>query len=157
MFDFLRLDDPVVGYYFSVSFSSVYGYNDARFKEVSGFSMSLEMDTLHPGGESGGELLLPTKSTFGDLTLKRGVLSLPSGLRDWCYSWLMADYSQPLTKKDVYLSLLNSYGLPSMVWQFVDAFPIKLELSAFDAMATGDSAIVVETIVLRYSRISRFF
>jgi phage tail-like protein len=144
---------PMVGFYFSLSFSNIFNMVDSKFKEVSGISMTLSVKTVQAGGDNGYEITLPEKTTFTDLTLKRGLLSTTSALTSWCYSWLLNDYSQKIEKKDVFLFLLNQYGAPVMVWQFLGAFPIKLEIGNFSSMATGDAAILVETIVLRYSNI----
>lgn len=144
---------PVVGFYFSISFSNISNTVDSKFKEVSGISMTLSVQTVKAGGDNGFEITLPEKTTFSDLTLKRGLLSSTSALTTWCYSWLLNDYSQKIEKKDVFLKLLDQTGSPLMVWQFEGAFPVKMEIGNFSSMASGESAILVETIVLRYSNI----
>jgi phage tail-like protein len=144
---------PAVGFYFSVSFSNISNNVDSRFKEVSGITMSLDTMSINPGGDSGVDVVLPKKTSFTDLTLKRGYVSSDSALRDWCYSWLLNDYSEKIEKKDVFLKLLNAEGAPLITWQFVDAFPIKMEINSFNSMSSGDSAILMETIVLKYSSI----
>lgn len=144
---------PIVGFYFTISFSNISSDVDSKFKEVSGISMELKANPINPGGDNGYEIALPEKTTFSDLTLKRGLVSSSSALTEWCYSWLLNDYSQKIEKKDVFLKLLNPSGTPLLVWQFVDAFPVKLEINSFNSMASGDSAILMETIVLRYSNI----
>ena len=144
---------PLVGFYFSISFSNIYNAVDSKFKEVSGISMTLGVKTINAGGDNGYEITLPEKTTFTDLTLKRGLLSSSSALTDWCYSWLLNDYSTKLEKKDVYLKLLDKNAAPVLTWQFVEAFPVKLEIGNFSSMASGESAILVETISLRYSNI----
>jgi phage tail-like protein len=144
---------PLVGFYFSVSFSGIDDTNDLKFKEVSGISMSLEVQSVAQGGDSGSTVVLPQKTTFSDLELKRGVLSASSAVTKWCYSWLLNDYSQPIERKTISLKLLSKDGSPVMTWQFNEAYPVKLDISSFSSMASGDAALVVESIRLKYSSI----
>ncbi|MEM1405861.1 MAG: phage tail protein [Bacteroidota bacterium] len=144
---------PMVGLYFSVSFSDIPNSDDTRFMEVSGISMTLGINSVKEGGDNNSEISLPGKTSFSDLTLKRGMLPSSSQLRDWCYSWLLKDYSKKIEKKTVFLKLLDKTGSPILGWQFQEAFPYKLEIGKLDAMAGGSSAILVETIILRYSDI----
>lgn len=144
---------PLVGFYFSVSFSGIADTNDLKFKAVSGISMSLEVEHVAQGGNSGTFVTLPKKTTFSDLELKRGVLSASSAVTAWCYSWLLNDYSQPIEKKTVSLKLLNKDGTPVMTWQFNEAYPVQLDISSFSSTAEGEAALVVESIKLKYSTI----
>ena len=144
---------PLVGFYFSVSFSGIDDTNDLKFKEVSGISMSLEVQNVAQGGDSGTLVTLPLKTTFSDLELKRGVLSASSAVTAWCYSWLLNDYSQQIEKKTISLKLLNKDGTPVMTWQFNEAYPVQLDISSFSSTAEGQAALVVESIKLKYSNI----
>jgi phage tail-like protein len=144
---------PLVGFYFSVSFSGIDDTNDLKFKEVSGISMSLEVQNVAQGGDSGSAVVLPHKTTFSDLELKRGMLSASSAVTAWCYSWLLNDYSQQIEKKTISLKLLAKDGSPVMTWQFNEAYPVKLDISSFSSTASGDAALVVESIRLKYSSI----
>jgi phage tail-like protein len=144
---------PLVGFYFSVSFSGIDDTNDLKFKEVSGISMSLVVQDVVQGGDGGTLVTLPQKTTFSDLELKRGVLSASSAVTAWCYSWLLNDYSQPIEKKTVSLKLLNKDGTPVMTWQFNEAYPVQLDISSFSSTAEGQAALVVESIKLKYSNI----
>jgi phage tail-like protein len=144
---------PLVGFYFSVSFSGINDTNDVKFKEVSGISMSLEVQNIAQGCDSGAVVTLPQKTTFSDLELKRGLLSASSAVTAWCYSWLLNDYSQPIEKKTVSLKLLNKDGAAVMTWQFNEAYPVQLDISSFSSTASGDAALVVESIKLKYSTI----
>lgn len=144
---------PMVGFYFTISFSKIPNKVDSKFKEVSGIEMSLDFLKVVEGGDNGSQFNLPAKTTFSDLTLSRGLLSSSSALTQWCYSWFLNDYSKKLECKDVYLKLLNEKGTAIMVWQFQEAYPCKMKISGFNSMATGDSAILVETITLKYSNI----
>jgi len=145
---------PMVGFFFTLSFSKISSKIDSKFKEVSGIEMSLEFNSVTEGGDNGTQFNLPQKTTFSDLVLSRGLLAAQSDLTQWCYSWFLNDYSQKLQMKDVYLKLLNETGTPIMVWQFQQAYPSKMKISGFNSMASGDAAILIETITLKFANIS---
>jgi phage tail-like protein len=144
---------PMVGFYFTVSFDQISNDVDSKFKEVSGLEIKLETKPIKSGGDDGSKIHLPERATFSDLVLSRGLLSANSQLSQWCYSWLLNDYSQPKRIRDVFLKLLNEESNPIMVWQFVGAYPVGIKIKGFDAMASGTAALLVETITLRYSSI----
>lgn len=145
---------PMVGFYFTVSFSGISNEVDSKFKEVSGLEIKLETITVKPGGDVNTHYELPNQTTFSDLVLSRGLLSADSSLTQWCYAWLLNDYSQPRRKMDIFLKLLNEQGNPVFSWQFIQAYPVGLKIGGFNAMAEGSAAIMVETITLRYSNIN---
>ena len=49
--------------------------------------------------------------------------------------------------KYVSVSLLNEKGIPSMVWLFVNAYPVKVQVSDLQAM---ENKIAVETMEFTY-------
>lgn len=144
---------PMVGFFFTISFSKISNKVDSKFKEVSGIEMTLGFTSVTEGGDNGSQFDLPAKTTFSDLVLSRGLLTAKSDLTQWCYSWFLNDYSTKLERKDVYLKLLNEKGTPIMVWQFQEAYPCKMKISGFNSMASGDAAILIETITLKYANI----
>jgi phage tail-like protein len=144
---------PMVGFFFTLSFSKISNKADSKFKEVSGIEMALDFTPITEGGDNSSQFNLPFKTTFSDLILSRGLLNAQSDLTQWCYAWFLNDYSKKLEKKDVYLKLLNENGTAIMVWQFQQAYPGKMKISGFNSMATGDAAILIETITLKYENI----
>ena len=144
---------PMVGFYFTISFDEISNEMDSKFKEVSGLEMKLETVAIKSGGDDGSKIHLPVQTTFSDLILTRGMLSANSQLSKWCYAWLLNDYTQKLSRKDIFLKLLNQEGNPILVWQFVEAYPVGFKINGFNSMASGEAAILVETITLRYSSI----
>jgi phage tail-like protein len=142
---------PMVGFFFTLSFSKISNKTDSKFKEVSGIEMELGFTPITEGGDNGSQINLPAKSKFSDLVLKRGLLTAQSALTQWCYSWFLNDYSTKLERKDVYLKVLNEKGAAIMVWQFQQAYPSKMNISGFNSM---ESAILIEQITLKYANIS---
>ncbi|NTS41823.1 phage tail protein [Flavisolibacter sp. BT320] len=139
---------PLTGFHFLVSFElfpqTPY---DVRFQEVSGLSMSMNVDTVSEGGENRFQHKLPTKASFSDITLKRG-LFLHTELYRWCKDAIENFDFKPL---NLAISLLDEVHAPVYVWRVFNAIPIKWELSSFGA---EKSEVVIETMVLSYSYFS---
>jgi len=142
---------PMVGFYFSVQIDGLNNSVDSKFKEVSGITMEIENgQTIKEGGENGAVYELPGRTKYSDLVLKRGLLKANTELTDWCMSFFNNDYSSPLKTRDVYVQLLNDQGAPVFTWLFESAYPKKMEISGFNSTSTGDAAIVIETITMKY-------
>ncbi|UII27385.1 phage tail protein [Fulvivirga maritima] len=140
---------PLVGFYFSVSFEGITNQVDSKFSEVSGITMEItDGITVKEGGENGAVYELPGRAKYSDLVLKRGLLKANTDLSKWCMSFFSNDYSSPMVKKNIYVKLLNQTGKPVFTWLFSGAHPKKMEIGGFNSTATGDAAIVVETITL---------
>src|SRR5438046_200364 len=60
---------PHTGFAFYVE---VQGIGGAAFSEVSGLEANMKFDEVRAGGENGFVYRLPTRTEFGNLTLKRG-------------------------------------------------------------------------------------
>jgi phage tail-like protein len=145
---------PMVGFFFTIGFSGITAKVDCKFKDVSGIKMKLVTEEIKSGGDNGIVITLPKKTTYTDLTLKRGVLSANSEVTKWCYSWFLNDYNGTVQTKDIELKLLDETGTSVMGWMFHNALPIEMDISGFNSMSGGDSAILVETIVFKYTHIS---
>src|SRR5690606_41130753 len=69
----MDLNYPQVGFHFLVVFELFPQLpNDFRFQEVSGLTVSMEMETIKEGGENRFVHQLPVRSTYNALVLKRG-------------------------------------------------------------------------------------
>src|SRR5947208_7210108 len=91
-------NDPVLAYNFLIAFvdtSSVLGTIAAGiqsaaaggFSECGGLESSLQVEEYREGGRNGGVLKFPTRVTWGNLTLKRG-LTADSGLWGWYHGFV---------------------------------------------------------------------
>ena len=75
--------DPPVGFHFSVVFEIFPQQpNDFRFQEVTGLDVSVEMEPYIEGGQNRYTHQLPVRTTYSDITLKRG-LFIGSGIILW--------------------------------------------------------------------------
>lgn len=137
-------DTPQVGFHFLVLFEIIPQFPyDLQFKEVSGLSMEMEMETRAEGGEHRFAHKLPIRAKYGDVTLKRAKM-LGSGLIHWCHKAFDEYKFEPA---NVMISLMNADHVPLFNWYLINAIPKKLEVSSFNAM---NNEYVVETLVLSY-------
>src|SRR3954469_14059973 len=75
---------PAVGFHFRVSFgASDEDDGDSRFQSVSGLSVEVETETKKEGGENRFEHVLPVRTKYPLLVLKKGLIQSRS-FRRWC-------------------------------------------------------------------------
>ena len=117
--------------------------NDVRFQEVSGLNSELGVEQVAEGGENRFEHRLPARGKFGNLVLKRGLLT-ESGVISWIRDAIENFEFKPA---DVLVSLMDEEHNPLASWSFVAAWPVKWSLGAFDAKK---NEVVVETLELAY-------
>ena len=157
---------PPVSFFFEVtfqgSFTDAQGTDinlsqetlDTRFQSVSGLSAELQTETLKEGGQQQFEHILPVRSKYNPLVLKRGLLK-DSKLIQWCQSAIDDFDIQPL---DLLVHLLQLKGAneaqenptlePLMTWNVFNAWPKKWSVSDFNA---EQNAIAIESLELNYS------
>lgn len=144
---------PPVAFHFSVMFVGMTPpVPDMAFQEVSGLESGLETEALVEGGENRFVHQLPKPAKRNNLTLKRGITTLASGLVQWCKSTIENDLAKPIEPKDITVSLLNEMRAPVAVWSIGNAYPVKWAVGGFDAMK---NELAVETIELAYTTLKR--
>lgn len=139
---------PPVSFYYQVSFNGI-GNNtiDTRFQSISGLSAEVKTETYKEGGENRFEHVLPVRSSYSDITLKRG-LATDSELIAWFTDTFDSMQVQPAT---IDIMLLNEEGEPLVSWNLVHAWPKKWSISDFDA---EQNAIAIESLELHYRTFS---
>lgn len=139
---------PPVSFYYQVSFNGVGDKTiDTRFQSVSGLSAEVQTETYKEGGENRFEHILPVRSSYSNLTLKRGLVK-DSDLIKWFTDTFDSMQVQPVTLD---ILLLNEEGDPLVSWNVVHAWPKKWSVSDLDA---EKSAIAIETLELHYRTFS---
>ncbi len=139
---------PPVSFYFSVTITGISTSSDSAFMEVSGLDAELSTFEIKEGGENRFTHRLPDRVKYSNLILKRGLMLAASDLAVWCKETLESDFSKPIVTHSINLLLLDPKGSPSMVWNFVNAWPIKWSVSNFDAKA---NEIAIETLEFSYA------
>ncbi len=134
---------PPVGFSFWVSFEISDAPVDIAFQDVAGIGMELQTEDIIEGGENRYTQKLPTRATYTPLVLKRG-LAVTSALTDW-----VRDAIENLSIKptNVIVALLNEKKEPLIAYHFINAYPVKWNISNFNAET---SSIVIETLELYY-------
>ncbi len=136
---------PPAGFHFLVVFSGIGDSDvDSRFQSVSGLSMELETESVKEGGENRYEHVLPVRSKFPLLVLKRGLVSNSDLLKKWCNDAFQSLIIKPV---DLTVSLLNEEHEPLMTWNIRHAWPKKWSLSDLDA---EKSELAIESFELQY-------
>src|ERR1700741_339996 len=144
---------PPVGFYFRLSITGVTSSLDFAFQEVSGISGEMAFDEITEGGENRFKHKLPTGTKYGNLTVKRGLVTVNSQLATWCSQTIGSDLSAAITTKSINVTLMNPKGQSLTTWNFVNAWPVTWSVSDFKSM---EGEIVIESIEFAYdySRIS---
>ena len=139
---------PVGGFLFKVQ---VKGFqSETSFKEVSGITVEREVEIIEEGGNNDFAYRLPKGPTkYSNLILKRGLMSTTSPLATWCFEMLQSTLATKIEAKTIHVELQDTYdGSKVMKWSFMRAWPIKWEVSGFDAQK---SEIVIESIEFAYN------
>lgn len=137
---------PLTGFHFIVAFELFPQLpHDFRFQEVSGLSVDVEMESFREGGQNRFEHQLPVKTNYSDITLKRGMFELPSGIMAWCINAVQNFEFQP---SNLLISMLNDSHIPVQSWYVVNAIPKRVEFTNLNA---EQNQVAIETLVLSYN------
>lgn len=149
---------PPPAFYFTVSIigplslASLVTDIDNSFEEVSGITAEFEIEEIAEGGENRFKHRLPTHAKYPNLVLKRGVVTVDSFLAEWCGQTIGSSMSIPIVTQSILVSLLNASGVPSIVWGFSNAWPVKWEVSAMNAQ---ENKLLTETLEFSYNYFER--
>lgn len=146
--EFTDTKNPPAGFHFAVVFfigGAVPNPLDMRFQKVSGISSEIETMPLKEGGENLYTHRLPTRVSYSNLILERGLItSSPLALE-----FNVAMSTLKMTPGNVLVALLNDDGDPLSAWLFWKTYPVKWSISDLDA---SNSSVVIETMELAYTR-----
>ena len=152
---------PPVGFYFNVSLASASGLTgaaggsnaDNSFQEVSGLTAEVNTEEIEEGGENRFTYTVPGKKKYRNLVLKRGLISGDSEFGEWAIETMESTMSKAIEPKHIMVSLMDADGDPLCAWFFVSAWPVKAEVSEFNAM---ENKYVTETLEFTYLYYERF-
>ncbi|MEO6683652.1 MAG: phage tail protein [Ginsengibacter sp.] len=148
---------PPTSFSFKVEFLGISGMNnqeEQRFRDVSGLSFEIETELFTEGGENRFEYKLPKRIKYPNLVLKRGLVT-NSGLIQWMKDAASSFFNVAVydfKPSDILISLLNESGDPLAVWQVVQAYPVKWNVSGFSA---NDNSLAIETMEFAYQYFER--
>ena len=139
---------PPLGHRFGVFFFAggvIPNPIDFRFQKVSGLSAEVSTDSINEGGQNLYTHRVPTKVNYNNLVLERGfAIGSPLNLE------FNATFSLfKFAPSNVLVTLFSESSIPLAGWLFMKAYPVKWEVSDFDA---NGSAVVIDTMELAYTR-----
>ena len=150
-----RREDPVLSHNFLVTLlesnsdaameaalSNLGNSAAAGFSECSGLEMSLEIEEHKQGGQNSHVLKFPSRTTWTNITLKRG-LSSNSDLWDWYYGFVEGRGA----RLDGIVVLQDSQHLPHTIWSFRRGLPAKYTGPSMNA---GQSNVAIETLEIAH-------
>ncbi|MEM9582537.1 MAG: phage tail protein [Pseudomonadota bacterium] len=141
-----------VAFQFQVSFVGAGDGALTRFSEISGLDQQMSVEEVTESGENRFVHRLPARVKQGNLVLKRGLAQDSAAFVTWCRSTIELDLAEPIVPKDIIIALHGQDPLPLMRWSISDAYPVKCNFAALDAM---QDALKIEAIELAYRTLKR--
>jgi len=111
--------DPYLGFRFHVELD---GLIVAGFSEVSGLSVELETETYEEGGVNSFTHVLPTRLSYPNITLERGLTDSTE-----LFMWMNEAKRGAPTRKNGRVLLRDSTGKEVRGWHFRDGYPVSWE------------------------------
>ena len=135
---------PPAGFHFAVVIEMFpQTPQDLRFQSVSGLSVNIQTETIAEGGENRFKHQFPGVPQYDKLILKRGLFT-GSFISNWCKSAIEDFKFEP---HNVLITLLNNLHIPIATWHVFNAYPVKVNISEFNA---EQNTLVIETLELAY-------
>ncbi|MFC5741352.1 phage tail protein [Dyella tabacisoli] len=109
------------------------------FSECTGIDMAMAPEEYKEGGRNGGLLKFPTRVTWSNLTLKRG-LANSTELWDWHYGFAIGEGK----RRDGMITLLDEQRSTRCIWYFTRGLPIKYTGPALNATQNNVAIEAIE-------------
>lgn len=136
--------DPLPAFCFKVQIDDI--PNEIFFKSVGGLKFETEVVDYRAGGVNNSTYKLVGATKWPNIVLKRGFTTEQAQLVEWRNQWLSREVRRRERKNGTIIQLdtqLNEKGK----WEFVEAWPVKWELSELDA---AKNEIAIETLELAH-------
>jgi phage tail-like protein len=125
---------------------------DASFQEVSGIEARWETEEVAEGGENRFVHRLPKPAKYSDLVLKRGLVYRDSFFAEWVGGTIGSRLSLPIITQNLLVTLLGEDGVPRVAWVFVNAWPLRWEVTGLDSMS---NQLATESLEFAYGYFER--
>jgi len=126
--------DPYMNFRFLVEFDRV---QHGGFNKVKGVSREVKVDAYHEGGENEFEHKFASQTTYGNLTLERGLVD------DYLWRWQQDTTDGFVRRRDLTIVLRDGAGNEVWRWLVDGAFPVKWTASDLDG---GAAQVLVESV-----------
>lgn len=112
------------------------------FSECAGLEMVMQPEEYKEGGRNSAVLRFPSRVTWSNLTLKKGV-GLGMDLWNWHYGFVTGRGR----RRDGVIALLDAAHAPSVVWFFRRGLPVKYTGPTLNA---AQSTVAIESIEIAH-------
>ncbi len=146
---------PPVNFHFAVHFgaSSLNLKKDSfqlagegiSFQSVSGLSVQIQTENIKEGGENRFEHVVPSRTKYSDLVLKRGLVYGNSKMLDWLKNAFENLIFEPM---DMQVHMLNENHEALVTWDIFHAWPKNWKFDEFNA---EQGKVFIETLELSYN------
>jgi phage tail-like protein len=156
----MTLEPPLPGFAFYVTLDPADAYLPAKqaalvpyvavgaFQEVRGLGADLEVLSYAEGGVNGFAHQLPTRHTWGRISLKRGVVR-----NDSLFDWYRAGLSLSLgARRDGSVVLMTPAGVAAIAWSFRGGLAVKWTGPELNAM---QSNVAIEGLEIAHQGIEQ--
>lgn len=140
---------PPVSFYFQVQFHGEPKISGVRFQEVSGLRQERRMD---PGEAEDFQNLRHThmKLSHENIVLKRALDPLDEELSEWIRECMAS--SGKIKPRNLVIFLMDMNCQAVACWFCMKAYPVKWEVSSFNAMK---SQLAIETVEMAFDMLER--
>ena len=136
--------DPAPEFRYYIEFDGVF---EGSFVECSGMSARREVCEVREGGANDIVHKLPGRITYGDLTLRKGVM-FSTKMWDW-FEEGMKGYQ--VKRQDITIVQLSSYfNVPARWYNVKDAFPVSWEAAR---LASDSNQLAMESLTFTFKSI----
>jgi phage tail-like protein len=123
------------------------GVCGGSFAECDGLEFTMDVKTIHEGGNNSTAIRLAGPVNYGQLTLKRG---MTSNFDLW--SWTDLICKTPSLRTDGTIAMLAADGkTPQATFSVYRCLPVKIKAGALNAK---DGGVAIEEFQLSYERLS---
>ena len=129
----------------SLGLSSIFDVAVGGFSECSGIEMSLQVEEYKEGGNNGQLLKFPTRVTWSNISLKKGIGS-GTALWDWHYGFAIGEGR----RRDGVIMLLDDLRQPNNIWHFRRGLPVKYTGPSLNATQNN---VAIEAIEIAHEGI----
>lgn len=119
---------------------------EAAFSECDGLEMTVDVKTIHEGGNNSAVIRFAGPVNYGQLTLKRG---MTANFDLW--SWASAICARPSLRTDGTVAMKAADGSPQVTFTLSRCLPVKIKAPALNAK---DGMVAIEELQLAYERLA---
>jgi phage tail-like protein len=140
---------PFVAFNFEITLAvpgvNAKGVCGGAFAECDGLEFTMDVKTIHEGGNNSTAIRLAGPVNYGQLTLKRG---MSSNFDLW--KWADSICKNPSLRTDGTIAMKAADRSPAATFAVYRCLPVKLKVGALNAK---DGAIAIEEFQLSYERL----